>query len=266
MNKWVVIAIIAVVLIAGGALVFAMKGKTTTVMASPTAKPKLSLPINAIPVSDRPFVEVKPTAAREVTIVVGKLKKQSDSVDFELEYSSAAADQAAIGSLMLTGSGPFTKTVLLGSESAGGRITYNEGVTGGTLTLTFYNENYKLANQWAYFDNRKPGNGQFNSQDGKFEIDTAKLFKSQPFEIVYNNPGLPGTTDKTLLAGPYSIAGTDALPTGKVTITMHLSDAKPATIMGWTGSDWKELATTTNGQTATATNVDLLPTYIAVAK
>ncbi|HZZ99024.1 MAG TPA: hypothetical protein VFG51_03760 [Candidatus Saccharimonadia bacterium] len=265
-KNWVVLAVVAILLVGGGVFAFTkMKGGASKVAPSGTPKPKLSLPVNVIPVSDRPFVTLTPTAAREVVIGVDKLKKQSDSVDFELEYSAIDKQEAAIGSLQLSGSAPFHKTLLLGSESAGGKITYHEGVTGGTLTLTFYNENYKLANDWAYIDNRKPTTGIFSARDGKFDIDTAKLLKNAQFVIVFNNPGLPATEDKALLAGPYTIDATSGLPTGKANVKMHLSEAKPATILGWNGTSWKEFTTKTDGQTATAT-VDLMSTYIAVVK
>src|SRR6185369_11899706 len=220
--KKVVVLIVALVVLLGLAVwFFAFKGKKN-MAATPTPKPKLSLPENVIPVSERPYVMIEPTASREVIFSVNDLKKSAKSVDFELEYSSADKEDAAIGSLNFTGSPPYSKTILLGSQSGGGKITYHEGVTGGTLTLTFYDENYKLSNEWAYVDNRKPSTGAFGSRDGKFSIETAKVLKSAPFVIVYNNPGLPKNVDQALLAGPYSISVPSGLPTGKAMLTLRL--------------------------------------------
>lgn len=264
--KKVVLIVVPVVILLGLAIwFFAFKGKSSKMAASPTPKPKLSLPENVIPVSERPYVMIEPTAAREVAFSVNDVKKSAKSVDFELEYSAAEKEEAAIGSITFNGKPPYKKTVLLGSQSGGGKITYHEGVTGGTLALTFYDENYKLSNEWAYIDNRKPSTGSFGSRDGKFSMETAKLLKSSPFVIIYNNPGLPKNVDQALLAGPYSISVPSGLPTGKVTLTLRLSEAKPATIMGWDGTAWKTYTTKTDGKSATAT-VDLLPTYIAVEK
>ena len=236
-----------------------------TASPQPTPKPKLVLPSNIIPVSERPFVTISPTGAREVVLTIGSLKKSAESVDFELQYSAGEKEEAAIGSLDLAkGKDQWSKTILLGSKSGGGKITYHENVTGGTLALTFYNENYKISNDWAYIDNRKP-TALFTSRDGKFSVDTGKLLKSMPYVIVYQNPGLPSAITGTVLAGPYSVSGTSSLPTGMVTISMRLSDAKKATIYGWTGKEWKTFPTTVDGKSATA-KADLVQSYIAVEK
>lgn len=264
MRKVVIIIIALVVLLGGAIALFAMKGRSSKSAASPTPKPKLSLPENVIPVSERPYVTLQPTTGREVMIEIGEVKKKAESVDFELEYSAGDKEEAAIGSMNIAGSPPYKKTILLGSQSGGGKVTYHSGVTGGRLALTFYDENYKLSNEWSYIDNTKPKTG-FSSRDAKFQLDSAKLLNSSPYVIVYNNPGLPAEVKGNLLAGPYSVSTIGALPQGKVNLIMRLSEEKPATIMGWTGSEWKSFTTTTDGKSAT-TSVDLLATYVAVEK
>ncbi|HKY74334.1 MAG TPA: hypothetical protein VJ246_03430, partial [Patescibacteria group bacterium] len=233
--------------------------------STPTPKPKLSIPANQIQVSERPFVSLEPTAAREVLMTIGDLRKKADSVDFELQYSSGEKEEAAIGSLELSkGSAPYRKTILLGSKSGGGKITYHELVTGGTLVLTFYDLNYKLSNEWAYIDNKKPQTS-FSSRDAKFQIETGKLFKGSAYIIIYNNPGLPDAVGKPILAGPYSITGTTDVPNGDVKLTIRMSEEKPAVILGWNGKQWKSYPAKIDGKTATAT-VEYASTYVVVEK
>lgn len=266
--KKIGLALLGLLVLVGGGVFVAMNmlGKSSKqVSASPTPKPKLSLPINQIAVSERPYITLEPTAAREVVMTIGELSKKAESVDYELQYSAGEKEEAAIGSVDFgRGKAPFTKTVLLGSKSGGGKTTYHDGVTGGTLVLTFYNANYKLSNEWAYIDNRKSLTS-FGSRDGKFSIETGKMLKGSAYVIVYNNPGLPAALDKEILSGPYSLASTTNVADGKVNVSMRLSDAKPAVIMGWNGKEWKSYPAKMDGKMVTAT-VDYAQTYVAVGK
>lgn len=266
MKKLIIIAIGLVVLVGIVGIVSMKKGKISKeIISTPTPRPKLTLPANTVPIEDRPFVMIEPTAAREVVLSVQSLPKTAESVEFELQYSSAEKEEAAIGSISLNGKLPYTKTILLGSQSGGGKITYHEKVTGGTLVLNFFNPNYKLSQEWAYIDNRKSLT-DFSSRDGKFQIETGKLFKGSAYVVVYNNPGLPGALPKALLAGPYSIVGTTAVATGKAQVSIRLDQSKSAgTIMAWDGKTWKSYPAKMDGKVATAT-VDLAKTYVVTEK
>lgn len=266
MKKLIIIAIGLVVLVGIIGVVSMKKGKTSKeVVSTPTPRPKLTLPANTLPIEERPFVMIEPTAAREVVLSIQTLPKTADNVEFELQYSSAEKEEAAIGSINLNGKLPYTKTILLGSQSGGGKITYHENVIGGSLILSFFNPNYKLSQEWSYIDNRKSLTA-FSSRDGKFQIETAKLFKGSAYVVVYNNPGLPGALPKAVLAGPYSIVGTTAVATGKVQISIRLDQNKSAaTIMAWNGKEWKSYSAKMDGKIASAT-VDLAKTYVVTEK
>lgn len=265
------------VLVAGGLAGLLLSGCTLgkpspTPTPKATPKPKLSQPANMIPVEERPFVNLIPTAGREVIIELGAPRKPANSADFELEYNAGEKVEAAIGALVMPEKDiPTSKTILLGSKSGGGKITYHEGVTGGTLTLSFFGPNgvkdgYKLANGWRYFDNKKPS-ALFSSQDVKFSVDVGKMLNSSPYVIIYQNPGIPGEKAWTgaTLAGPYSIAGTDGAADGKATVSITVSEGKKADIWAWNGTSWAKQETTMKGNTA-STMGSLLKTYIAVEK
>lgn len=237
-----------------------------------TPKPKLSQPANMIPVEERPYVNLLPTAGREVIIELGVPRKSANSADFELEYNAGDKVEAAIGSLTLPDKDKTTgKTILLGSKSGGGKITYHEGVTGGTLTLSFFGPNgvkdgYKLANGWRYFDNKKPTTS-FSSQDVKFTVDAGKLLNSSPYIIIYQNPGIPGEKAWTgnLLTGPYSLAAVNSAEKGNVSVSLAIPDGKKADIWAWNGASWAKQPTQMKGSVAQTTG-SLLQTYVAVEK
>jgi len=266
MKKLIIVAIGLVVLVGIIGVVSMKKGKTSKeVVSTPTPRPKLTIASNTVSIEERPFVMIEPTAAREVVLSIQSLQKKADNVDFELQYSSAEKEEAAIGSINLNGKLPYTKTILLGSQSGGGKITYHENVTGGTLVLSFFNPNYKLSQEWAYIDNRKSLTG-FSSRDGKFQIETGKLFKGSAYVVVYNNPGLPAVLPKAVLAGPYSIVGTTTVATGKAQVSIRLEqDKSAARIMTWDGKEWKSYVAKMDGKVATAT-VDLAKTYVVTEK
>ncbi len=253
------------ILIITGILVFIKAPGKKQISATPTPKPKLTIPANQIPVSERPYVMLSPTSGREVVLTLEGLRKKADSLEYELQYSAGDKEEAAIGSIdFAPGKTEYIKTILLGSKSGGGKITYHENVTGGSLVMSFYNENYKLSNEWTYTDNKKPQK-VFTSRDGKFEVTTEKLLNAYPYVIVYQNPGMPENVEKTLLAGPYSISTTQILPTGKVKVSMRLSEDKPVDILAWDGKAWKTYTAKVKEKIATA-EVDLHSTYIAVEK
>jgi len=257
-------AVIALLFVFGG--VFAAKKFMAKPVSTPepTKRPKLSLPANTIPVETRPYVTLKPTASREIVLTLHNQPKKALSADFELQYSAGDKEEAAIGSFDITKSLPFSKTILLGSKSGGGKITYHENVTGGVLVLNFYDEDYKLKNEWSYFNNSKPATS-FSSRDSKFSITTAKLLNSQQYVVIYQNPGLPKEIGKTVLAGPYSVSGTGELPEGEVELTMWASSDKELELLGWDGTEWQTIDFKIVDKELIA-KTELLQTYVVVEK
>jgi len=260
----VIFGVVALLFVVGGAVVFKSFGGKQEATPAPTKRPKLSIPANTIYVEERPYVTLRPTATREVVLTVHNQPKKAQSADFELQYSAGDKEEAAIGSFDIGAKLPFSKTILLGSKSGGGKITYHENVTGGTLVLNFYDEDYKLKNEWAYFNNAKPADS-FSSRDAKFQIKSGKVLNSQSIIIIYQNPGLPEKVDKTIVAGPYSISGTSELPIGDIDLSMHVVSEKSVELLGWDGKTWKSLLSTFADSTVTA-KAALLQTYVVVEK
>lgn len=223
---------------------------------------EVQVPVNTIEVSARPYVSLEPVAnGRSITLVLHDLKTPAQSAEYELSYQSGSLLQGAFGVLNLEDL-PFTKDILLGSCSAGGKCTFHEDVTGGELLLTFEaDEEFALKNEWAYIENDDQETA-FSSQDSKFRLEGEALAKV-PYLIILQTPGLPQNPDRNVISAPYAVAASREV-VGEVTVTMRTSvEAEKPQILGWSGQLWKELPTTSEGKMVTTT-APLYEAYVVV--
>lgn len=257
--------VVVLFLLGGVALAYTQLNKKPADQAqTETKKKKVSAPVNAIEVSQRPYVQVIPQASgRSILLKVTTLNKPADSVDYELEYQTESILQGAFGALDLK-TVPVEKDILLGSCSAGGACTYHKDVQGGPLTLRFQgSEAYAVKSDWKYIENKKKDK-QFSSRDAKFQVESADLAKV-PVLIIYNTPGIPAGLSGTMVSNAYTLAAASSV-TGKASVTLRLNeDTADAVIMGYDGQAWKEFKTTVNAKEAKA-EVELMDLYVAVKK
>jgi hypothetical protein len=262
-----VLAVIGLLIaVAIGGTVFAFSRSSAPAEETTEDKPakrKISEPVNQIDISERPYVTIVPQAdGRNLDLVVNQVKKDANSVEYELEYQAGTLLQGAFGLIELT-SFPSTTRILLGSCSAGGACTYHEDVQGGSLVLRFEGtQTYALKQEWRYFDNYGSTQSEFASKDAKFQVESADL-GDQRFVVIYNSPGYPEGLEGTPVSDPYSVQGTSTL-TGTAELTMRATTESELTIMGYDGTAWQSFDTTTDGKTATAT-VDLMELFIVVS-
>lgn len=253
------VVVLVLALIIGG-VIYAKGGKK---QAEETKKiAPIAEKVNEIPVAERPYVELAPTAAgREIILTIHEVRKPAQEVEYELEYQSGTLLQAAFGKLPLN-SFPITKQTLLGSRSAGGKTTYHEDVTGGTLLLRFMDpDKYVLKNDWAFIEN-KTKEPMVGSRDGKFQLESP-AFSKVTHTIILQTPGLPENPEQKVVSLGYGVAPLTPV-TGKVKVSLRLSEDVPAaTILGWDGSAWKTLKTTVADKVAHAEDV-LYQAYVAV--
>lgn len=264
-QQLIIVGTITVVTLAaiGGGVLYTQRNKNTTTEAPQTAqKRKVSAPLNQIPVSERPYVQILPEAdGRNIVLQVENVAKPAQSVDYELEYQAGSLLQGAFGMIDLA-KVPTTTKILLGSCSAGGACTYHTDVKGGSLVLKFAGaESYALKQDWRYFDNWGNKETAFGSKDAKFQLVSKDLAK-QRYVIIYNTPGLPVGLTGTAVSDPYSLTSSSPLA-GKAEVTMRANEEGTLTIYGYDGKAWKAFDTKTDGKTATAT-VDLVEAYVVV--
>jgi hypothetical protein len=219
-------------------------------------------PVNVIPVSERPVVQIAPVAdGRNIQLIIKALKKEATTAEYELEYQAGTLLQGIFGSIELDAF-PASITELLGSCSAGGKCSYHEDVKGGSLLLRLSggSESYAVKQDWKYIDN-KAGETAFASKDAKFQLDSDALAK-QKYLVIYNSPGYPEGLEGTVVSDPYSLAVSSNL-SGTGVLTMRANEDGDIKIMGWDGKEWHDFAGTTEEKMVSAT-VDLMELYVLV--
>ena len=255
-----VIGLLALLAIAGG--VYAVRSflSPQQTPAEQSQKRKVELPVNVIPVSDRPYVQIVPKPdGHNLEIVIKDVKKEADTAQYLIEYQTGEMLQGAEGEISL-GSLPAMVEIFLGSCSAGGKCSYHEDVKGGNLRTEFSGgtDAYALKSDWRYFDN-KAKETAFSSKDAKFQIESTTL-TAQKYVIVFNSPGYPQGLEGTPVSDPYSLT-TSAPMSGKGTLTMRANEEGQLKIKGWDGSKWHEFSGNVEGKMITA-EVDLMEFYI----
>lgn len=238
----IIIAVSLLSLLIAGAIFFILKAQRSAKETEETiVKPKVSAKINLIPVSERPFIQLNPTAdGRQVVINVLQVKKPAISLNYEMEYQTGSMLQGFQGLLQLD-SLPASDKKLFGSQSAGGAITYHEDIKGGSLLAEFMgDEEYAVKSNWRYFSN-SDRQTSFSSQDTKFTISNDSL-ASYSYLIIYNSPGYPGEIEGEILSDIYTVTAERSLKTlsSEFTVTFS-SKEETAQIMGYDGEEWQSL-------------------------
>lgn len=276
------VAVFLVLMLGGVSAYLLSQGSLDVRQRASTGLPKVNFVPNSIPLTERPFVHLSPSAGREVFIELSPPRKPANQSQFEFTYDSSSGAQGAVGALEVPSPSSLAtlKSILLGTKSAGGAVTFHDGVRGGKLRLLFSDANaqtpaYVLENEWSYVDNRTSA-PLFKSRDEKFTITTNDLFNSSPYVMIFQNPGLPsnelpmqgmpngGSRQMQVIAGPYSIAGVGALPSGNVVVKIETPVNKLGTVYGWNGGQWEPLLQTTLENGIAIASGRLMQTYIAV--
>ena len=216
----------------------------------------IDLPINVIPLVERPFITLSPDASgRSLNFTVANAPTTGD-MEYELVYQSVEKQEGVFGRLSLaTEKSPITKSLLLGSKSGGGKVTYHEGVTGGSLTVTYNQTRLKESWNFLTFD---PSDPTISSTDAKFHVTIPAKGLTKGAKIVtlktfgYPKAGLPA--EISVKAGPYAYYPAVAVK-GSVTVELKLpeGDHTNPTLYEWNGTIWKKLLTKLVGDAVTAT-------------
>lgn len=242
MKKYTIIVVVGIVLVLALSIFLLTKKSTKNTVVEEDIK--VDLPINVLPLSERPFITLAPdSTGRSLDISVSGAPTSGD-MEYEMVYNASGKQEGALGSIFLgSQKQPITKSILLGSKSGGGKITYHEGVTGGSITLT-YNET-RLKESWNYL--------HFNPEDPSISTTDAKLFVTFPKTALkkdsviitmknfgYLKTGLP--ENAKVIAGPYSYYTQTHIKTAvPVSLKMPAGEHVNPTMYEWTGITWKKL-------------------------
>jgi hypothetical protein len=256
MKKQYILAILGLVALVIGVVIakqlISGKDKVTVVQEE-----EVVLPVNVIPVSERPFVTLTPDASgRYLNLGMDKLTTTEGTMEYELVYQTIEGDQGAFGRINLkTEKQPIDKPLLLGSKSAGGAVTYYPGVSGGSIALTWGETKIKENFNFLRFD---PTDPVINSVDGRLTYTlTTKALKKDDVIVTMKTSGLPAglpAQNAQLLAGPYAVL-TPTAPKGTVTLSIQLPAGEHVnpTIYELAAGKWSKLKTTLKGDTVSAT-------------
>src|SRR3990167_1110847 len=262
-QKLKIIIPLILVLAAFGIFFFTRKPKDTGQDQIPQRKIE---EINKLPVKDRPFVTLTPRAdGREVTLTVDKVKNAT-TIEYELEYQAESLIQGVFGTIDLTKeSQPVAKDLLFGSCSKG-KCRYDEGVSGGSLTMRFEGagEAYVLKSD---FNLQLAGDreGEFTSKDAKATLNVGRSgLPLTTYVIVAGTMGLPAEVEGEVVAGPYAFLAPTAQKLSAAELGIKSKeDLTGARIMFWNGSSWVELDATIGEGTISAP-ATALGTFIVV--
>lgn len=240
--------------------------KTAPVMQTPDTR-KVEQ-INQLAVKDRPFVVLSPRSdGKEMTITVDKVTNAS-KIEYEVEYNTKDIISGFFGTIDLSKDTlPAVKKGLFGTCSKS-VCRYDEGVTGGSLTLRLEgtDNSYVLKtdfNLQQMFDRQ----GVFTSKDAKATLDVGKTgLPNGTYLIISGTMGLPAQAGLPgeIVAGPYSfIAATNpSLKTATISIQSK-DDLVGAKLLFWNGKAYAELQATVNGGKISAP-VAALGTFVVV--
>jgi len=263
-KKTLIIVAIAILVLSGlAALIFTKErpGEEETTVV----KKKISQPVNIIPVSERPYMRLIPSAdGHYITLNVVEIKKAATNLDYEMEYQTGSMLQGFQGVLSLARL-PAADKKLFGSQSAGGAITYHEDISGGNLLAEFDggSEPYAVKSAWNYVVNSED-EMQFSSKDELFTIENASL-ANYSYIVIYNSPGYPGELESEPISEIYTISAEKSLKTISSNFSVSFTtEAVSAQIMGYDGESWQSLETTLTNGVATASDV-LMESYLLIA-
>lgn len=255
MNKPMLAAVIGIIIAVIVGVFFIKKTGPKTV--TPPVEEEVDLPINTIPIEERPFITLSPDeSGRSLDLYVSGAPTDGE-LEYELVYQTIEVQEGVFGRLDLENEKqPIVKSLLLGSKSAGGKVTYHEGVSGGTVTVTYGTTRLKESFNFLKFDPKDP---TLLSTDGRFVATLTKTALKEGTRALtmktfgYNKAGLPETAK--VLAGPYHIAYATT-PKGDITVEVKLPAGEHTnpTLYGWDGKSWTKLVTKLNKDSLTSTS------------
>lgn len=204
------------------------------------------LPINTIPLEDRPFITLSPDSSGRSLDISLSGSPTTGTLEYEMIYNASGKQEGALGSIYLgSEKQPIVKSILLGSKSGGGKITYHEGVTGGSMTVTYGETRLKESWNYLHFD---PADPVISTTDAKFHVTLDKTALKKDSVIItmktfgYDKAGLPDSAK--VVSGPYGYFAQTPVK-GSVTVELKLPAGEHVnpTIYEWNGTTWKKLTT-----------------------
>lgn len=263
-KKVLVIALLLIIAIVTGVVLFVKNKKTAAPVATTATKKKVQSPVNVIAVADRPYISLEPSAdGHYITTNVIEVKKTATQLDYEMEYQTGSMLQG-FGGLIKLDKLPVSDKKLFGSQSAGGAITYHEDIKGGNLLAQFTGtESYAVKSAWRYFANSDQAS-EFSSQDTKFTVGNQELSKYS-YIVIYNSPGYPAGLKGETISDPYVVRAEKSLKTISSNFAVSIRSSEEGQIMGYDGAKWQKMDSEYSDG-AVKTSGPIMDLYILIKK
>ncbi len=249
-NKKIILSISLILILIISLIIFFKSKKSSNQKPQAIShKPNEVLAVNTIPVEKRPYVTLTPDSTGHNLFLFLDRPQTQSPLEYELVYNAANKEEGAFGRLD-PDQVPLTKKILLGSKSAGGAVTYHEGITGGYLTLTY--DQIKLKEDFNFFHFDPQNEAGYSSVDARFTayFQPKQLAKNSVI-LIMKSFGLPKALPAgKLVAGPYYVGTAKKLAPQK--ISLKVSASKPL-LYQYQDGKWSKLEATYQDNLLTAT-------------
>lgn len=185
------------------------------------------------------------------TMNLSNLDGKAKTLEYLLLYDLPDGRQQGIpGSIELGGKTSITRDdLLMGSCSKTCR--FDEGVTKGTIELTYRDSSGGALGNILGDWHLQSGDKKLTSVDGLFLFQMGKQVSG--WFVTMTSLGLPSKASGKLLWGPYTVTSSAAGVRISGTVSLKVSEApQGATIYLWDGTFWKNLTTTSSGDSLSA--------------
>jgi hypothetical protein len=156
--------------------------------------------------NERPFATLTPSEdGHWLTLRIENLVvKEAKRLEYLLLYNlEDGRSQGVPGSVDLTGKKTFEQNILLGSESSG-KYRYDEGVTDGSLTITYRSEKDVIISRFTSRFILQLGGDDLVIEEGDFLYRFEEEYPEDWF-VLMSTMGVPMRFDKEVAVGPFGI-------------------------------------------------------------
>ena len=249
-NKNTLVVIFLLFALIGGLVAIKLRRSSSPSSSSQVTQTPSPLAVNTIPVTQRPFATLTPDVSGHNLFLYLDRPQTQATIDYEIVYTAGNKEEGAFGHLDLAQEKlPITKKILLGSKSAGGSITYHEGVTGGYLALTYDQIKLKEDFNFLRFD---PKNADgYSSVDARFTAYfSAKQLPKNTVVLIMKSFGLPQPLPQgKIIVGPYYVGTAKNIAPQKIEIRVS---ANQPVLYEYVKGEWVKLETDYQDKTLTA--------------
>ncbi len=250
-NKKLILALFGVsILVVVLTIILVKRSNSSSTSVSQTT-PSPDLVVNNLPVSKRPFATLTPDLTGHSLFFYLDRPQTRSAIEYEIVYTAGNKEEGAFGHLDLTKEKlPITKKILLGSKSAGGAVTYHEGITEGSLTLT-YNQ-VKLKEDFNFLHFNSKNTDGYPSVDARFTAYfSPKQLSQNTVILIMKSFGLPTPIPQgKIVAGPYYVGTAKKVAPQK--IELRVSANQPV-LYEYVKGGWVKLEATYKNGLLTAT-------------